>query len=136
MYNAFGLVNILRCSTPCVYLDISRRSDVSFYYFSMFKIVCSSRHSSFILYTPSSSIVTRLSSGYILLDRDRNLYSTLVLFSHSFKHAQIPLPHAFPQSSQIVFSLSTFYTPPYDRPLAAPRFLNLYLSGLVFYLDL
>lgn len=32
----------------------------------------------------------------ILLDRDRNFYSTPVLFSHSFKHVQILLPHAFP----------------------------------------
>lgn len=86
---------------------------------------------SFILNTPSSSIVTSLSSGYTYTVRSRlkPLFYPCPLFS--FLQAcsdSSPSSRLFPQSPQIVFSLSTFYTPPYDRPLAAPRFLNLYLS--------
>lgn len=124
-----SLFSILR-STSCVYLDISRHSNISFYYFSMFKI-CSSRHSSFILYTPSSSIVVHLSSGYTLLDRARNFYSTLVLFSHSFKHAQIPLPHAFPYN---LLSIHFLY-PSLRSPLSRASFSKSIPIGLLFYLD-
>lgn len=66
----------------------------------------------------------------ILLDRDRNFYSTLVLFSQACSDSS---PSRFPTVIPSNRPLSTHFPPSYDRPLAAPRFLNLYLSD--FYLD-
>lgn len=78
MLSLFGILHSTSCVYPRVF--ISHRSDISFYYFSMFKI-CSSRHSFFILYTPFSSIVTHLFSNYTVRPRSKLLFHPCPLFS-------------------------------------------------------
>jgi len=129
MLSLFGTLRSTSCVYPRVF--ISHRSDISFYYFSMFKI-CSSRHSFFILYTLFPSIVTHLFSNYTVRPRSKLLFHPCPFFSF-FQACSDSSPSHLPTVIPSNRPLSTHFPPSYDRPLAAPRFLNLYLSD--FYLD-
>lgn len=119
-------------STSCAFISISLVAAMYLFITSRCPKIRSSRHSSLILYTPSSSIVTHLSSDYTLRPRSKPLFHplsfSLSLCSDSSLSLSLSISRLPTQPSQKPSSIFTFYTPPYDRPLAAPRLLNLYLS--------